>query len=195
MPSWLALSPLTAGLHHVTQCSHTISHDAVHPEVQQHIHVLWIIDGPDVHLESGGMCAIEYDGYGENISIADGAAIAVHGTVKNLRIAENAAYYFDMGTAVFQGDLDCSISTAELETVNEILVFSDLDSLTLRVKAADFKLEEYNTFSTEYNGSIDYNFILILDDGSAVAMNEGSEYLYNGESFTVDYDQGSGRYS
>jgi autotransporter passenger strand-loop-strand repeat protein len=146
-------------------------------------------------VSSGGICAVEYDGYGENITVKNGGAIAVHGTVRNLRIAENAAYYFDTGTAVFQGDLDCYISTTDVDTLNEILVFSELDTLTLRVKASEFKLDQYNTFSTAYNGKIGYNFVLVLDNGDAVSMNDARQYFYNGESYTVEYDGSRKTYS
>ena len=146
-------------------------------------------------VASGGICAVEYDGCGENITVANGGAIAIHGTVRNLRIAENAAYYFDMGTAVFQGDFDCYIRTTDLETLNEILVFSELDSLTLRVKTVDFKREEYDTFSTEYNGDIGYNFILVLDNGNAVAMNDNRRYVYHEELYTVEYEASESCYS
>ena len=146
-------------------------------------------------VSSGGICAIEYDGYGENVTVSNGGAIAIHGTVKNLRIAEKAAYYMDMGTAVFQGNLNCYLRPEDMETLNEILVFSELDSLTLRIKASDFGKKQYDVFSTEFNDHIAYNFELVLDDGASVSLPENSDFVYSNESFTVTYDESKSQYN
>ena len=148
----------------------------------------------DTEVSSGGIYAIEYDGYGENVSVADGGAFALHGTVKNLALSKEAAYYFDLGTAVFQGNLDCYLNPADLNILNEILMFSELESLTLRVNATDFGQDQYEAFSTEANDSLDYRFILVLDDGKTVSMRDDSHYWYNGECYSLEYSEDDWQY-
>ena len=145
-------------------------------------------------VSSGGSCMIDFDGFSENVKIFDGGQITLSGTVKNLTLTQNALYDFTMETAVFQGNLDCYLKPAELEILNEILMFSELESLTLRVRATDFGQDQYDVFSTEYNDSLEYNFILVLDDEKTISMRDDSHYWYNGECYSLEYSEEDWQY-
>ncbi|MBQ9338347.1 MAG: AIDA repeat-containing protein [Lentisphaeria bacterium] len=148
----------------------------------------------NTEVGSGGSYTIEYDGYGENATILTGGTIHVNGTVRNLTVDRNSYYHFNLETAVFQGNLDCYLKPTELDILNEILMFSELDSLTLLVNASSFGQDQYDVFSTESNPDLEYRFMLVLDEGKAISLRDGSRYWYDGESYSLEYGVNSSQY-
>ena len=106
----------------------------------------YVLSGGEIFrstISSGGILAVEYDGYGENINVLSGGAIGVHGVVRDLTIDKDAEFYFHMGEAVFGGYLDCYITPKSIDAISEIISFSDdLDTLYLRMD-----------YDTDYKGS------------------------------------------
>lgn len=150
----------------------------------------------DVEVRSGGILTVEYDGYGENIDVDNGAIVGIHGVVKNLRMDKNASYYFDMGTAVFRGYLDCYLNPAELNTLMEILQYSsELEQLVLRITASDFGQDNYNLFSVDGFENLDYEFMLALPQNEYVVLNPGASYWYDGERYSIIYSSRDKQYS
>lgn len=64
----------------------------------------------------------------------------------------------------------------------------------MRINASQFGQDQYSIFSTDRNPDLDYRFILVLDDGKTINMRDDSHYWYNGECYSLQFDENEDQY-